>query len=93
MSKSRVVVTVIGPDRIGIVADVAGLLARHRANILDINQKVMGGDIFAMIMLTDIREMTVDFAALKQLLEEKGRELGLKIHAQHEDVFQFMHRI
>ena len=93
MSESRVVVTVIGPDRIGIVADVAGLLAKHSVNILDINQKVMGGDIFAMTMLTDIKKTTVDFAGLKKLLEEKGRELGLKIHAQHEDIFRFMHRI
>ncbi|MEI6277748.1 MAG: ACT domain-containing protein [Verrucomicrobiae bacterium] len=93
MSESRVVVTVIGPDRIGIVADVATLLARQNANILDINQKVMGGDIFAMTMLTDMKKTTVAFAELKRLLEEKGGELGLKIHAQHEDIFKFMHRI
>ena len=93
MSESRVVVTVIGPDRIGIVADVAGLLAKHNANILDITQKVMGGNVFAMIMLTDIQKTKVDFAKLKKLLEEKGQKLRLKIHAQHEDIFKFMHRI
>jgi len=93
MSESRVVVTVIGPDRVGIVADVAGLLSRQNVNILDINQKVMGGDIFAMTMLTDITKAAIDFGNLKKVLEEKGKELGLKIHAQHEEIFKYMHRI
>ncbi|MEK6725435.1 MAG: ACT domain-containing protein [Deltaproteobacteria bacterium] len=93
MSDSRVVVTVIGPDRVGIVADVAGLLSKQNVNILDINQKVMGGNIFAMTMLTDITTAVIDFGNLKKLLEEKGKELGLKIHAQHEDIFKYMHRI
>ena len=93
MSESRVVVTVIGPDRVGIVADVAGLLSKQNVNILDINQKVMGGDIFAMTMLTDITKATIDFGNLKKVLEEKGKELGLKIHAQHEEIFKYMHRI
>lgn len=93
MSDSRVVVTVIGPDRVGIVADVATLLAKQSVNILDINQKVMGGDIFAMTMLTDISKAAVDFSELKKMLEEKGKELGLKIIAQHEDIFKYMHRI
>lgn len=93
MSDSRVVVTVIGPDRVGIVADVATLLAKQSVNILDINQKVMGGDIFAMTMLTDVSKAAVEFGELKKLLEEKGKELGLKIHAQHEEIFKYMHRI
>lgn len=93
MSESRVVVTVIGPDRVGIVADVAGLLSTQNVNILDINQKVMGGDIFAMTMLTDITKAAIDFGNLKKVLEEKGKELGLKIHAQHEEIFKYMHRI
>jgi ACT domain-containing protein len=93
MKESRVVVTVIGPDRIGIVADVASLLAKQNVNILDINQKVMGGDIFAMTMLTDISKATIDFGKLKKVLEEKGKELGLKIIAQHEEIFKYMHRI
>ena len=62
-------------------------------NILDINQKVMGGDIFAMTMLTDITKAAIDFGNLKKVLEEKGKELGLKIHAQHEEIFKYMHRI
>ena len=76
-----------------MVGDVAGFLSKQNVNILDINQKVMGGDIFAMTMLTDITKAAIDFGNLKKVLEEKGKELGLKIHAQHEEIFKYMHRI
>ena len=89
----KVVVTVLGKDRVGIVAEVSGILYRHNVNILDINQKILGEEIFAMIMLVDIALCTVSFVDLQEKLSAKGEELGLKIMTQHEDIFKFMHRI
>jgi len=89
---SRIVVTVVGKDKVGIIAGVANVLAEYNANILDISQTIMQ-EFFTMIMIVDIGNCLVDFSTLKEKLDEKGQEIGVKISAQHEDVFQFMHRI
>ena len=88
----RIIVSVIGRDRVGIIAGVSAVLAEAHANILDISQSVME-EFFVMIMMVDVEHSTVSFAELKQRLNAKGDEMGLKIDAQHEDVFKFMHRV
>lgn len=88
----RVIVTVIGKDRVGIIASVSAVLAQAGANILDISQSVMD-DFFVMIMMVDVEKANVPFAELKATLNAAGEKAGLKIDAQHEDVFKFMHRI
>lgn len=93
MQKShRVIVTVIGRDRVGLIANVSAVLAQADANILDISQSIME-EFFVMIMMVDIERATVSFDELKKRLNSKGEELGVKIDAQHEDVFKYMHRI
>lgn len=88
----RAIVTVIGKDRVGIIADVAALLAKHGVNVLDISQTVLQ-EYFTMIMLVDASGCTVPFAELSRTLDEAGDQLGLKIRAQREDIFNAMHRI
>jgi ACT domain-containing protein len=93
MQKSqRIIVTVIGQDRVGIIAGVSAVLADAGANILDISQSIMD-EFFVMIMMVDIGQASLPFEELKQRLGAKGDEMALKIDAQHEDVFKFMHRI
>lgn len=92
MKTNRIVVTVVGKDKVGIIAGVANTLADCNANIIDISQTIMQ-EFFTMIMMVDITECTVDFSSLKDLLENCGRERDVKITAVHEDVFHFMHRI
>ncbi|MBW1973432.1 MAG: ACT domain-containing protein [Deltaproteobacteria bacterium] len=89
----KVIITVLGQDRIGIVAEISSILYKNHINILDITQKILGDEIFTMTMLVDISTGNIAFAQLKKELEEKGKELNLKIIAQHEDIFNFMHRI
>jgi ACT domain-containing protein len=89
---NRVIVTVLGTDRVGIIARVSGLLAEANANIVDISQTLLQ-DVFTMIMMVDIKESPVGFDELKRRLRELGNEIGLAIDAQHEDVFRFMHRV
>lgn len=92
-SKStRAIVTVLGEDKIGIIAAVTNILADNKVNILDISQTIMQ-EFFTMIMVCDLARSTVDFAALSDQLDAKGKEMELQVRIQHEDVFRFMHRI
>ncbi|MDW7739086.1 MAG: ACT domain-containing protein [Bacillota bacterium] len=89
---NRVVITVIGPDRVGIIAAVATVLADNGVNILDISQTVMQ-EFFVMVLVADMAQAAVDLVTLKDLLAKKGEELKMRIDVQHEDIFNFMHRI
>jgi len=89
---NRVIVTVLGPDRVGIIAGVAQVLALNNINILDISQTILQ-EFLVMVMVADISRSNVDMLTLKENLAEKGREIGVRIDAQHEDAFKFMHRI
>ena len=89
---NRIIVTVIGVDTVGIIAQVSAVLAGANANIVDISQTTLR-EFFTMIMMADLTKATVPFDELKRRLNAKGEELGLKVDAQHEDVFKFMHRI
>ncbi len=88
----RVIVTVVGQDKIGIIAGVSGILAKYQVNILDISQTILQ-DFFTMIMIVDLAKAVVNLQELQQLLKEQGQEIGVQIHAQHEDIFKYMHRI
>lgn len=88
----RAIVTVIGKDRVGIIADVTALLAQYGVNVLDISQTVLQ-EYFTMIMLVDAAQCTVPFADLARTLDEAGTQRSLQIRAQREDIFNAMHRI
>ncbi|MBK5244077.1 MAG: ACT domain-containing protein [Eubacteriaceae bacterium] len=88
----RAVVTVIGTDRTGIIYNVSKILAENNVNIEDISQTVMQ-DFFTMIMLVDLKKMTVEFNVLKESLEAIGESIGMSIRIQHEDLFNAMHTI
>ncbi|MDW7651122.1 MAG: ACT domain-containing protein [Bacillota bacterium] len=89
---NRIIISVLGHDKVGIIAGVANILSDNRINILDISQTILQ-DIFTMILIADMEKSKIDLAALKALLNKKGDELGLRIDAQHEDAFRYMHRI
>ena len=88
----KAIVTVLGRDRVGIIASVCALLSEYNINILDISQTLMQG-YFTMIMLVDASQCTVPFADLARTLDEAGTQRGLQIRAQREDIFNAMHRI
>ena len=88
----HVVVTVVGTDKVGIVAKISGLLAKHNVNIVDISQTLMG-DLFTMIMLVDLARADLSLDALSKRLEALSKKIGVQIIVQHERIFRFMHRI
>ena len=90
--QGRAIITVLGSDRSGIVAAVAGALATCDANILDISQTILQG-IFTMTMLVDLGSATVPFADLQTQLNALSEELGVQISMQREEVFNFMYRL
>lgn len=88
----RIIITVIGPDRVGIIAGVTGILAANDINILDISQTIMQ-EFLVMVLIADMEKSKIDLTSLKDNLSAKGEELGVRIDAQHEDAFKFMHRL
>lgn len=92
MNEDRVIISVLGRDRTGIIATITGVLARHGGNILDISQTILQ-EYFTMIMLVDLSGCDLDFPRLKEELEKAGEEVGMQVNIQHTDVFDYMHRI
>ena len=86
------IVTVVGRDRVGITASVCTLLAENNINILDITQTVLQ-DYFTMVMLVDTSACADSVAELSDVLDRAGKEQGLSIRIQREDIFNAMHRI
>lgn len=87
----RIVITVAGRDRVGIVYDIASVCRDMNINIVDINQKVLSGT-FSMVMLGDIDE-GASFSDVADAFDRQGEALGLTIHTMREDIFNAMHRI
>ncbi len=86
------IVTVVGKDRVGIIAEVCVQLASYQVNVLDISQTVMQGH-FTMMMAVDVSNCTIPLAQLCKSMEAKGQEMGLNIRVQREDIFEAMHRV
>jgi len=90
LEKKRAVVSVIGKDQIGIIANVTTILSNHKINILDISQTILQG-FFTMMMIVDMTGANLE--NLQKEMDELGEKLNLKINIQLEDIFQAMHRI
>ena len=88
----KIVVTIVGKDRVGIIAMVSKILADENVNILSVNQNIMDG-FFNMVMLAEAMDESVKLTKLQETLKEKGDELNLSIKVQHQDIFNVMHNI
>lgn len=88
----RTVITVVGKDKVGIIAKVCTYLAENGINILDISQTIVQG-FFNMMMIVDATKASKGFEEISEDLEKIGAEIGVTIRAQHEDIFDKMHRI
>ncbi len=86
------IVTVLGQDRVGIIAAVCNRLANYNVNILDISQTILQG-AFTMVMAVDVSQSTASFGELGKGLNDLGTELGLSIRIQREEIFDAMHSI
>jgi len=92
MPEERAVVTVLGADRVGIVAAISKVLAENNVNILDLTSSKVR-DLFVMIMLIDISNSKVTLEKLKELLGAEAAKIGVQVTVQHENIFRYMHRV
>jgi ACT domain-containing protein len=90
--RTTVIVTALGPDSHGLLAQVATTIAEQNANVDDVSQTVANG-MFTMIMFVSFDQGETTIAELKDALETTGERIGLQISVQHENIFKFMHRI
>ncbi len=88
----RTIITVVGQDTVGIIAKVCTYLAENNVNILDISQTIVQG-FFNMMMITDTNHAAKDLGEMTKDLDRLGKEIGVTIRCQHEDIFNKMHRI
>ena len=87
----KAVLTVIGKDKVGIIAGVSQLLAELDINILDVSQTIME-EYFTMMMLLSM-EANADFETISEQLHTKGETLGVKISIQNQEIFDTMHKL
>ena len=88
----RAIVTVLGKDRVGIIAGICVALSGLNVNVLDISQTILQ-DMFTMNMLVDLSGATVPYSEIVSALEAEGGRLGVSVRIQREDIFNAMHRI
>ena len=86
------IISVVGKDRVGIIAEVCTLLSKHQINILDISQSITGG-YFHMMMIVDMGSLETAFHQVAGELDQVGEKLGVQIKLQSEEIFQAMQRI
>ncbi|WP_022819603.1 ACT domain-containing protein [Fusobacterium russii] len=90
--KNKIVITVVGNDRTGIVANVSTKISELNMNIIDISQKILESNIFSMIMLVEADE-SLDIQFLQNEFHKLEEKIAVKIFLQHEEIFRTMHRI
>ncbi len=90
MNKS--IITVVGKDKVGIIAKICTYLSAHNINVLDISQTIVGG-YFNMMMVVNAEYKELSFADTAKELEQLGKEIGVIIHIQKEEIFNLMHRV
>ena len=88
----KCIITVVGKDSVGIIAKVCTYLAENKLNILDISQTIIQG-YFNMMMIIELQNSSKDFGFICDELENLGKEIGVNIKLQHENIFNKMHRI
>ena len=88
----KCIITVLGTDKVGIIAKVCTYLSSVNVNILDISQTIVSG-YFNMMMIVEMHESVKPMEVVSEELAEIGKELGVIITTQHEDIFNCMHRI
>ena len=92
MDDNKIIITVSGSDKVGIVAGISGILAKYKVNIEDIKQTLMQGH-FVMFMLCDIQSADLNFKDLKNALIEEGNRMEVEIWVQKKGIFEKMHTV
>ncbi|MFW5478084.1 MAG: ACT domain-containing protein [Segatella copri] len=90
---NRTIITVVGKDTVGIIAKVCTYLSDYIINILDNSHNTLHEEYFNMMMIVDMGKMTKSFEEVADELANVGKELGVQVKCQREEIFNMMHRI
>ena len=88
----KAILTVIGKDKVGIIAAISNKLSKLKINILDVNQTILDG-YFTMMMMLDLKECTEEFANVQRVLIKEASILGVEVKIQREEIFKSMHTL
>lgn len=88
----KAIITVVGGDKVGIIAKVSAFLAQHSINIDDITQTILSGN-FVMMMMVDLDKSDITIDEARKLLTDEGHNMGVEVNLMSEKVFSAMHRI
>ncbi len=88
----KAILTVIGKDKVGIIAGISNKLSKLKINILDVNQTILDG-YFTMIMMLDLKECTEEFVNVQSILSKEASILGVEVKIQREEIFKSMHTL
>ena len=86
------IITVVGSDKVGIIAEVSALLSSHKINISDITQSILSGN-FVMMMMVSLDSSDISIDEMRKILTDAGEKMGVEINVMSEKVFSSMHRI
>ena len=86
------IITVVGSDKVGIIANVSSFLAEHKINIADITQTILSGN-FVMMMMVNREHSDLDMEQVRNELNSKAEQMGVQINIMNEKVFSAMHRV
>ncbi len=92
MDDNKIIITVSGTDKVGIVANISSILSKYKVNIEDIKQTLMQGH-FVMFMLCDIEKSELNFKELKNVLIEEGNKIEVEVWVQKKGIFEKMHTV
>ena len=88
----KAILTVIGKDKVGIIAGISNNLSKLKINILDVNQTILDG-YFTMMMMLDLKECTEEFVNVQSILSKEASILGVEVKIQREEIFKSMHTL
>ena len=86
------IITVVGSDKVGIIAKVSKFLSDHKINIADITQTILSGN-FVMMMMVDLKNSDIDIENVRKSMEDLASQMGVEINIMSEKVFSAMHRV
>ena len=86
------IITVVGSDKVGIIAKVSQFLSEHKINIADITQTILSGN-FVMMMMVELTNADIDIETLRNSMNNLAEEMGVEINITNEKVFSAMHRV
>lgn len=86
------IITVVGSDKVGIIAKVSQFLSEHKINIVDITQTILSGN-FVMMMMVDLEKSDITIDELRTKMNNTAQEMGVEINIMSEKVFSAMHRV